>query len=284
MSGHSKWANIKRQKALVDAKKGAAYARLSREIIVAARGGADVSANSKLRQAVDRARTGGMPNDNIQRAIEKGAGGGQGANLEELVYEGYGPGGVAIMVRCTTDNRNRTAADMRLVFSKYGGNMGETGCVNWIFKERGEVIAECDENLDEEALLALALDAGADDLEDSGKAENARRQLITFICAPEEIESVKEKLSANTSEAAKGNSGAGNRQESGRRANLAATKPLEIISAQANLVAQSVVDLSDKNIAQQLLKLLDAIENQDDVQQVYANFDMDNAWLEELAV
>ena len=165
MSGHSKWANIKRQKAVVDAKKGAAYARLSREIIVCARGGADPAANFKLRQAIDRAKAEGMPNDNIQRAIEKGSGAGQGVNMEELTYEGYGPGGVAILVRCTTDNRNRTAGDIRSYFSKYGGNMGESGCVNWLFKERGEVIVESGKAIDEEELLALALESGADDIE-----------------------------------------------------------------------------------------------------------------------
>ena len=285
MSGHSKWANIKRQKAVVDAKKGAAYARLSREIIVAARGGADISANFKLRQAVDRARTEGMPNDNISRAIEKGAGGGQGANIEELVYEGYGPGGVAIMVRCATDNRNRTAADMRLLFSKHGGNMGESGCVNWIFKERGEVLAQCDQNLDEEALLTLALDAGADDLEDAGMAENSRGRLVTFICNPQALDGVREQLSRRGGACSAHLDQPANivKAGSGKRANQSATMPLQITSAQINLVPQSVISLTDKNTAGQLLKLLDALENQDDVQQVYANFDMDNAWLEELA-
>ena len=168
MSGHSKWANIKRQKAVVDAKKGATYARTSREIIVAARlGGGDINHNFKLRQAIEKAKAEGVPNDNIARAIEKGTGGTDGANLEELTYEGYGPSGVAILVRCATDNRNRTAGDIRYYFSKHGGNLGETGCVGWLFQERGEIVVEKTSTLDEDNLLNSALSAGADDLDNS---------------------------------------------------------------------------------------------------------------------
>ncbi len=259
MSGHSKWANIKRQKAVVDAKKGATYARHSREIIVAARCGADPAANFKLRQAIDRAKGEGMPNDNIQRAIEKGSGGGQGSNLEELTYEGYGPGGVAILVRCTTDNRNRTAGDIRSYFSKYGGNMGESGCVNWLFKERGEITIESDKAIDEEELLALALESGADDIE-TDEARGNDSFIATFICNTQRLESVKEKLAL-----------------------AKASTKLLVKSAQTNMVPQSSIEVSDKNIAIQLIKLLDALENQDDVQQIYANFDMESNWLEELA-
>ena len=179
MSGHSKWANIKRQKAVVDAKKGAVYARMSREIIVAAKlGGGDVNANFRLRQAVDRAKAEGVPNDNIARAIEKGAGGGGTANLEELIYEGYGPGGVAVMVRCATDNRNRTAGDLRSYFAKYGGNLGDSGCVSWIFKERGEVSVAKRSNLDEEALLNASLELGADDM------DNSSDEAVLVLCPP----------------------------------------------------------------------------------------------------
>src|SRR5262249_23297372 len=153
-----------RQKAVVDAKKGAVYARMSREIIVAAKlGGGDLNANFKLRQAVERAKAEGVPNDNKAQAIEKGAGRAGGGNMEELIYEGYGPGGVAVMVRCATDDRNRTAGDVRSYFSKYNGNLGETGCVGWLFKERGEVAVEKTSNLDEDALLGAALELGADD-------------------------------------------------------------------------------------------------------------------------
>ena len=259
MSGHSKWANIKRQKAVVDAKKGAAYARSSREIIVAARSGGDPAANFKLRQAVDRAKSEGMPNDNIQRAIEKGSGSGQGSNMEELTYEGYGPGGVAILVRCATDNRNRTAGDIRSYFSKYGGNMGDTGCVNWLFTERGEVTIESDKAINEEELLSLAVDSGADDIETDETNDNDSF-ITTFICNTQKLESVKEKLSQ-----------------------VKASIKLRVKSAQTNMVPKTTVAVTEKSIATQLLKLLDALENQDDVQQIHANFDMESNWLEELA-
>lgn len=249
MSGHSKWANIKRQKAVVDAKKGAVYARMSREIIVAAKlGGGDINANFRLRQAVDRAKAEGVPNDNIARAIEKGAGSGAAGNLEELTYEGYGPGGVAVMVRCATDNRNRTAGDLRSYFSKYNGNLGETGCVSWIFKERGEVLVAKRKAADEEALLNAALELGADDL-DSSSEEN-----FLVISKPLAVQAIKDGL-----------------KERG----------FEVISAEATLSPQSTVEVADKEIAKQLMRLLDQLENQDDVQQVYANFDMDPNWMQE---
>jgi YebC/PmpR family DNA-binding regulatory protein len=249
LSGHSKWANIKRQKAVVDAKKGATYARTSREIIVAARlGGGDVNHNFKLRQAVEKAKAEGVPNDNIARAIEKGVGGGDSANLEELTYEGYGPGGVAILVRCATDNRNRTAGDIRYFFSKNGGNLGETGCVGWLFHERGEITVEKSNKPNEEALLDSALSAGADDLDTSGDDS------IVVVCAPMLVEGVKEAL-----------------QKDG----------FKIISAEATLAPKSTVEVPDKDSAKQLLKLIDQLENQDDVQQVYANFEMEQAWLTE---
>ena len=260
----------------MDVKKGATYARLSREIIVAARGGADPAANFKLRQAVDRARTEGLPNDNIQRAIEKGSGGGQSANIEELVYEGYGPNGVAIMVRCATDNRNRTAGEMRMIFSKNGGNMGDTGCVNWLFKERGEVTIESGVRLDEETLLNMAVEAGADDIENQEEQidKASVEQIITFICAPAQIESVKEKLGQLFDEQMKKHPSAHNKKKA---------VTFAIVNAQINLVPQTVIAVADKDAGRQLLKLLDTLENQDDSQQVYANFDMDSEWLEELS-
>src|SRR6185295_20369803 len=166
MSGHSKWANIKRTKAVVDAKRGAVYTKVAREIIVAAKmGGGDPAGNFRLRTAIERAKAEGVPNDNIQRAIEKGTGTGGADQIEELTYEGYGPGGVAIMVRCATDNRNRTAGDIRSYFSKYGGNMGETGCVNWMFKERGEVSLSRPLKISDDDLMMLALELGADDVD-----------------------------------------------------------------------------------------------------------------------
>ncbi|HEY9716470.1 MAG TPA: YebC/PmpR family DNA-binding transcriptional regulator [Trichormus sp.] len=249
MSGHSKWANIKRQKAVVDAKKGAVYARMSREIIVAAKfGGGDPNANFRLRQAIDRAKAEGVPNDNIQRAIDKGAGGGAADNMEELTYEGYGPGGVAVMVRCATDNRNRTAGDIRSYFSKYGGNLGETGCVGWNFKERGEVAIDKGDGLDEDSLLSAALDSGADDLDTSGE------ESVLVICEPTKLESVRNSLSSSG---------------------------YKVSSADIAMAPLSTVEVSSGDTAKLLLRLLDVLEGHEDVQQVYANFDMDAKWMQE---
>ena len=249
MSGHSKWANIKRQKAVVDAKKGAVYARMAREIIVAARaGGGDMNANFRLRTAVERAKAEGVPNDNIARAIEKGSGSGGADNVEELIYEGYGPGGVAIMVRCATDNRNRTAGDVRSYFSKYNGNLGDSGCVSWIFKERGEVVIERTSVANEDELLAAALDAGADDLDDSSEDS------VIVICPSQQVDAIAEALKA---------------------------RRFKVVSAEATFAPSTSVEVSDKETAKQLLRLLDSLENQEDVQQVYANFDMDQNWMQE---
>jgi YebC/PmpR family DNA-binding regulatory protein len=248
VSGHSKWANIKRQKAVVDAKKGAVYAKMSREIIVAARlGGGDPAANFRLRQAIDRAKAEGVPNDNIARAIEKGAGGAGSDSLEELTYEGYGPGGVAIMAQCATDNRNRTAGDLRSYFSKHGGNMGETGCVGWMFKERAEVVIERSASLNEDDLLLVALDAGAEDLDTS------EEEVVTVICQSQSLEAVRDALA-----------------KAGHK----------VTSAEVTMAPLSTVAITDTEQAKQLLRLLEALENHDDVQHVYANFDMDTNLLQ----
>lgn len=248
MSGHSKWANIKRQKAVVDAKKGVVYARMAREIIVAARmGGGDPNANFRLRQAIDRAKAEGVPNDNIARAVEKGSGAGGGDNMEELTYEGYGPGGVAIMVACATDNRNRTAGDLRSYFSKYGGNMGETGCVGWMFKERGEIAIERTSKITEDDLLLAALEAGADDLDGSDE------ETFTIVCEAQKLEQVRNALEQ------------------------AGYKPS---SCESTMAPASTIEVSDADQAKQLLRLLDALENHEDVQQVHANFEMDNNLLQ----
>lgn len=249
MSGHSKWANIKRQKAVVDAKKGVTYAKMAREIIVAAKlGGGDPAGNVRLRHAIEKAKAEGVPNDNIQRAIEKGSGAGAADQMEELTYEGYGPGGVAIMVRCATDNRNRTAGDIRSYFSKYGGNMGETGCVGWMFKERGEISLPRPQKISDDDLLLAALDAGAEDVDTSAE------EYITVICAPNDVGTVEEALSK---------------------------QGLEVESADAVLAPISTAEIQDRDIAKQLIKLLDVIENHDDVQKVYANFDMNPDWIAE---
>lgn len=248
VSGHSKWATIKRQKAVVDQKRGVVYAKMSREIIVAARlGGGDPASNLRLRKAIERAKQEGVPNDNIQRAVEKGSGTGDDSNMEELTYEGYGPGGVAIMVKCATDNRNRTAGDIRSYFSKYGGNMGETGCVGWMFKERGEVFIEKNDKLNEDDLITKALDAGAEDVDTS------EEESVLVICDPLKVDDVKTALAGNYS----------------------------VRSADVNMNPLTTVDVNDVAVAKQLLKLLDIIDNHDDVQHVYANFDMDANWMQE---
>lgn len=249
MSGHSKWATIKRHKAVVDAKRGAVYAKMSREIIVAAKlGGADPAANFRLRHAIDKAKAEGVPNDNIQRAIDKGAGGGGADNFEELVYEGYGPGGVAILVKCATDNRHRTAGDVRMYFSKNGGNLGESGCVGWMFKEQGEISVTRGAKFDEDALLMVALEAGADDIDTSSSEE----ALIT--CGNSSFENVKESL-----------------EKAG----------YQITSAELTMAPSNSVNVENKDTAKQLLKLIDGLEGLDDVQQVYANFEMDQDWMQE---
>jgi YebC/PmpR family DNA-binding regulatory protein len=250
MSGHSKWANIKRQKAVTDAKKGAVYAKMAREIIVAARlGGGDPAGNFRLRTAIDKAKAEGVPNDNIARAIEKGTGSGSADQIEELTYEGYGPGGVAIMVRCATDNRNRTAGDVRSLFSKYGGNMGETGCVGWMFKERGEIMIDRPVKMSDDDLMLLALDAGADDIDTESD------EYILIIAAPNNLEAVRESLTK---------------------------AKLEIASAEVVMSPSSSAEMAEKDAAKQLMKLLDALESHDDVQQVYSNFEMSEDWMAEL--
>jgi YebC/PmpR family DNA-binding regulatory protein len=249
LSGHSKWATIKRQKAVVDSKRGVVYAKMAREIIVAAKlGGGDPAANFRLKAAIDRAKAEGVPNDNIHRAIEKGSGGGTSESFEELVYEGYGPGGVALLVKCTTDNRNRTAGDVRLFFSKYGGNMGESGCVNWMFKEQGEVYINKDASFDEEALLVAALDAGAEDLE----VNEGEEALVT--CPVDKLESLRTALT---------------------RAGY------KVASAEATMAPSTTVEITNQDTAKLLLKLLDALENYDDIESVHANFEMDQNWLTE---
>jgi YebC/PmpR family DNA-binding regulatory protein len=250
LSGHSKWATIKRHKAVVDQKRGAAYAKMAREIIVAAKmGGPDPAANFRLRTAIERAKAEGVPNDNIARAVEKGSGSGGADNFEELTYEGYGPGGIAILVKCATDNRHRTAADLRMHFSKNGGNMGEAGCVNWMFTERGEVTVSKETGFDEDALLMVALDAGADDLDTTQDTE------ATVVCGANQLESVKEAL-----------------QKAGYK----------VMRAESVMAPSNTIQVESKDTAKQLLKLLDQLESHDDVQQVYANFDMAAEWMQEL--
>jgi YebC/PmpR family DNA-binding regulatory protein len=248
MSGHSKWHNIRLRKARVDAQRGKIFTKLAREIIVAARqGGGDPGANTRLRDTVQRAREASMPQDNITRAIQRGTGELEGVHYEEALYEGYGPGGVAIMVQALTDNRNRTVSELRSIFSRHGGNLGEAGSVAWMFDPRGVIIVPRDQ-IGEDALLEIVLDAGAQDL----KTDQASYEITT---RPEDFENVKSALGAND---------------------------LALESAELTLVPQSTITVTGKE-GEQTLRLMDALEDHDDLQQVYANFDIPESVMEEAA-
>ncbi len=249
MSGHSKWSTIKHKKAAADAKRGQVFTRYIREITVAARmGGGDIDANPRLRSAVAAARGVNMPKSNIDRAIERGAGGGEGANIEEIRYEGYGQEGVAILVDCMTDNRNRTVSDVRSAFSKGGGNMGESGCVAWMFHQKGLFIF-ARESVDEEALMEAALEAGAEDVQD--KPEDG---CIEVTSEPADFATVQEALEA-----------------AGLQAQV----------AELSWIPENTVHVQGES-AGKLLNLIERLEELDDVQNVYANFDIDDAEMERL--
>ncbi len=239
MSGHSKWAGIKHKKAKVDAQRGRAFTKVIREITVAARvGGGDPSGNPRLRLAMEKAKAVNMPQDNIQRAIQKGTGELPGVSYEECVYEGYGPGGVAVMLEVVTDNKNRTTPEVRKLFAKHGGNLGEAGCVAWMFEKKGLIQVEA-ATTDEDRLFGVALEAGAQDVRRSDG-------LFEIISAPKELERVKEFL---------------------------AKEMIEMTSAEVTMLPQSTVKLEGKQ-AQQILQLMEELEEHDDVQNVYANFDI----------
>ncbi|AEG60631.1 YebC/PmpR family DNA-binding transcriptional regulator [Desulforamulus ruminis] len=242
MSGHSKWSTIKRKKAKIDAQRGKLFTRLSKEIIIAARnGGPDPAGNRRLKTAVEKAREANIPNDNIQRAIQKGAGGGEGANFEEFAYEGYGPGGVAVLIYVATDNRNRTAAEVRHILSKQGGNLGESGCVNWMFKEKGILILDRSQiKMSEDDLMLAALEAGAEDI----KTEEDSFEITT---APEDFEKVCEALKQ---------------------------QGIPLADAELSMVAQTMVKLQGDE-AEKMVKIIDLLEDNDDVQAVYTNFEME---------
>jgi YebC/PmpR family DNA-binding regulatory protein len=254
MAGHSKWAQIKRTKAVKDTKKGAAFAQSSREIMMAAKlGGGDPEANFRLRTAITHAKSVGMPADNIKRAIEKGCGVGGADQMEALNYEGYGPGGVAVFIETLTDNRNRTAGDIRSYFNKYNGNLGTDGSVAWIFEEKGIIRLE-PSKLSEEEAFEKALEAGATEfnvVEDDDSGET----LFELQTVPTELNAICQALT---------NMG------------------LPIRSAVVTRLPQNSVRVEAEDIAKPLLKLLDAIESQDDVREVYANFELDEALLGKL--
>ncbi|MEH2209261.1 YebC/PmpR family DNA-binding transcriptional regulator [Nostoc sp.] len=242
MAGHSKWANIKRQKALVDAKKGKTFTQLSRAIIVAARSGVpDPALNFQLRTAVDKAKAASIPNDNIERAIAKGAGtfGGDSATFEAIRYEGYGPGGVAILIEALTDNRNRTAADLRVAFSKNGGNLGETGCVSWMFEQKGVCVVQG--VVDEEQLLEASLEGAAQSYE---MTEDEMAEVFTDM---------------------------------GNLENLSHTlknQGFKVTDAELRWIPSNSVEVTDPDRVRSLFKLIDTLEGLDDVQNVTANFEI----------
>lgn len=248
MAGHSKWANIKHRKAAKDAKKGKVYAKFSREITIAARiGGPDPAGNFRLRTALERAKAAGLPNDNIQRAIDKGAGTGEADNTEDVIYEGYGPGGVAVFIETMTDNRNRTAGDIRSYFNKYLGNLGADGCVAWIFDEKG-LIRVSQSDLSEEEAFEKAIEAGALDLQ-----VNPDEGVYEIYTAPADLNMVGDLLSQHG---------------------------VSVESAEMTRLPQNTVTVTEPDHAKNLLRLLEAIESHDDVQEVYANFEMDDDLME----
>ena len=240
MSGHSKWATIKHKKAATDARRGKAFTKIIRELTIAARtGGGDPNTNPRLRTAIAAAKNENMPNDNIERAIQRGTGQLEGETLEEVTYEGYGPGGVGMLVQVVTGNRNRAAGEIRHLFSKNGGNMAETGAVGWMFHRKGDIVVS-KELADEDKMLGIVLDAGAEDLRDDGSAWEV-------TTPPEAMEKVRDALVA------------------------AGIKPA---SSEVAMVPQNYVKLSGPQ-AQQMLRMVEALEDHDDVQHVYANFDID---------
>ncbi|MGD8665752.1 MAG: YebC/PmpR family DNA-binding transcriptional regulator [Desulfobacterales bacterium] len=239
MSGHSKWSSIKHKKAATDAKRGKIFTKLIKEITVAARmGGGDVEANPRLRSAIQAAKSENMPKDNIERAIKKGTGELEGVSYEESIYEGYGPGGAAVLIESLTDNKNRTVADIRHIFSKAGGNMGESGCVAWMFDKKGYIAIE-NKAVDEEALMEAALDAGAEDI----REDDSNFEVIT---APGDFEAVKAAIDSAA---------------------------IPCIVAEVTMLPQSTTFLKGKE-AEQMVKLMEALEDCDDVQKVYTNADI----------
>ncbi|MEZ5126718.1 MAG: YebC/PmpR family DNA-binding transcriptional regulator [Thermoleophilia bacterium] len=248
MSGHSKWATIKHKKGALDAKRGKLFSKLSRAITVAAReGGGDPNMNMALANAIDKAKSYSVPKDNIERAIQRGTGGGDGANFESIVYEGYGPAGVAIIVEVLTDNKNRSAAEVRNIFSKHGGQLAQPGAVAWVFERRGSIVVDASKHEEDDVMVA-AIEAGADDVvNDGGQFE--------ILTQPADFAAVRDAIVA-----------AG----------------IEVEQADLTMVPKNTVKL-EENDARKTMKIVDALEDSDDVQEVYANFDISEDVLESLA-
>ncbi len=248
MSGHSKWATIKRKKGKLDAERGRTFTRLIKEITVAARqGGGDIEGNPRLRTAISIAKGSNMPADNIKKAIQKGTGELPGVTYEEITYEGYGPAGVAVYLMTMTDNKNRTVSEIRHIFSRFNGNLGENGCVSWMFDKKG-VITVATSVCDEDTLMEIALDAGADDLSNQG-------DIYEIITPPQDIEKVRGAIEK---------------------------KSIPISTGETSMVPQNYIKLDEKQ-AETMLKLYEALEEHDDVQKVYANFDIDESVMAKLA-
>ena len=240
MSGHSHWAGIKYKKAVNDAKRGKIWSKLARTIIVAAKnGGGDPASNLSLRYAIDKAKAANMPKDTIEKAIKKGTGHLEGINFEEVLYEGYGPNGIAIMIEVLTDNRNRTSPEIKRLFERHGGSLGTTGCVNWMFSKKGLITVETSQ-ANEEQLLEIALDAGADDMKNMG-------EVFQITCDTSAYEKLKEVLKE---------------------------KQIPTQVAEISMVPQNTIPISDEATAKKTLSMMDDFEDHDDVQNVYANFDI----------
>lgn len=250
MAGHSRWANIKRQKAVKDAKKGAAFAKYSRDIITATKlGGPDPAGNFRLRTAIDQGKAAGLTNDTIQRAIDKGSGALAGDSLQEMTYEGYGPGGVAIFIEAQTDNKNRTAGDIRSYFNKYQGNLGADGCVAWIFEERGQILLSVSQ-AEEDTVMEAAIDAGAVDVATAPSEDDSKVLDVQVLTEPHDINAVCAALQ---------------------------TAGFTVDAAEVLRMPQNQSQVTTLEVAKPLLRLLEAIEDHDDVQAVYSNAVIDPA-------
>lgn len=248
MSGHSHWSSIKHKKAAVDAKRGKAWSKVARMIIVAARaGGGDPSANLSLRYAIDKAKSVNMPKDTIEKAIKKATGGAEGVNFSEVHYEGYGPGGVAIVVEGLTDNHNRTAPEIKKIFEKHGGSLGTTGCVNWMFSKKGVINVKA-EGTDEDELMEIALAAGADDMQNTG-------ELFEITCDAGVYEGLKNTLTE---------------------------KGIAVETSEISMVPQNTITISDAVTAKKIISLMEAFEDHEDIQNTYANFDIPQEILSKL--
>lgn len=249
MSGHSKWATTKHKKAAIDSKKGKIFSKISKELTVAARiGGGDPSGNPRLRLVIEKAKMANMPSDNIKRAIQKGTGELPGVSYEESIYEGYGPGGVAILMEIMTDNKNRTIADLRHILTKHGGKAGESGSVSWVFHKKGYILID-KKKADEETVMSLALEAGAEDVRSLEEEEN-----YEIITDPHDFERVKKFLEGK----------------------------IEMSHAEITMLPQSYIKLEGKD-AEQMARLMEALEDHEDVQNVYANFDIPDEALAKVA-